>query len=742
MNVKQTVKRMSAVLAGAAMIGATVMGAMAYDLSNYPQPFVVNGAFNGKIVVGTNGPNAAGLANDMLGAVDIAASLQAAAKTPVSVSGGTVTVAGGDSQDVIVGNDLSSASGFGATIDHTDAAFLADSTTDISIGDVSNSYNYQEQILFDNSPSFNTTLTTGLAFRQTDDYGDKYFMTAGQNSIEYLYKFTEDLKAGNFITNATSDAPIELNFLGKTLRITGATATSMTVDVASEYYLGVGDSVTVDGHKVELVDVSSDGNTVIVKVDGVTGTVTTSTKSVNGENIKVKTGFSSNTKSERSATIYIGNEITKTYNNNDAFIGQDDNKPEWVWDLADLNTAQPTIGVKFKADLDKDSGEGYANYDSVIYQGDSITFPNNFAKVTFDSLNQNAWSDYSVDTDTVDLYEASTNTTPLYTSIKAVKIQSDKDNSGLIVGSNQKTDTVYLVPDQTNSSAVAVYYKDSSNGRAVFENNMTSGTLFKVDYSKTSVPVALSGYTTAGGNLTFSIGTASPENLTMAFTASGAATGGEVSYLGLTDQTTDDGLWYGAGSTISSISGLQSDLSMNHGVKIGDPDSEFQKSSGTLSLSFPGDVNDFRANMVLSGSGTTTTTSSSDTGAYKVNAIPVGLAVLDKDAESLIGTEPMIVVGGPYVNSVAAQLMGNPTDAQIQSMFQAGKAKIKLYADSNAILVAGYAAQDTLGAAYVLADYGSYSLTGSEVEVLVPSLSDISVQEPSLPPASADNTTA
>jgi hypothetical protein len=255
MNIKQTIKKVSALATGVAMLGATVMGAVAYDLSNYPFPFVQNGAFSGKLVVGTKG-TPEGIASDYLGMVDIATSLQRAAKSPVSVSGGTVTVAGGDAQDVLVGSDVgNSASGFGATIDHTDAEFLADSSVDISIGDTSNSYDYQEQILFDNSPSFNTTLTTGLAFRQTDDYGAKYFMTAGQSSLEYMFHFTEDLKANNYIVNATTDSPIELPFLGKTLRITGATNSSITVDVASEYYLAVGDSVTVDGHKVTLVDV-------------------------------------------------------------------------------------------------------------------------------------------------------------------------------------------------------------------------------------------------------------------------------------------------------------------------------------------------------------------------------------------------------------------------------------------------------------------------------------------------------
>jgi hypothetical protein len=107
-----------------------------------------------------------------------------------------------------------------------------------------------------------------------------------------------------------------------------------------------------------------------------------------------------------------------------------------------------------------------------------------------------------------------------------------------------------------------------------------------------------------------------------------------------------------------------------------------------------------------------------------VNPIAVGLAVLDTDAPAL-GSENMIVVGGPCVNTVAAALMGNP--ATCTEGFTPGKAVIKLFADKNALLVAGYSAQDTLGACYVLSDYAKYDLTGSEVEVVVADLNTISV---------------
>ena len=107
-----------------------------------------------------------------------------------------------------------------------------------------------------------------------------------------------------------------------------------------------------------------------------------------------------------------------------------------------------------------------------------------------------------------------------------------------------------------------------------------------------------------------------------------------------------------------------------------------------------------------------------------VHPIGVGLAVLDTEASF---GKPTIVVGGPCVNVMAAQLMGNP--ANCEEGFTPGKAVIKLFADKNALLVAGYGAKDTLGASYALVDYKKYGMSGNEVEVVVSSLSDLKVNK-------------
>ena len=100
----KTVKKIAALVAGTTMLGATIMGAMALDLSDYPAPFVSDGVFDGKIVVGANAAT-----SDVVGAIDLAASLQAEATSTTEInipgSAGTVSVSG-DSIEFKTGSDI------------------------------------------------------------------------------------------------------------------------------------------------------------------------------------------------------------------------------------------------------------------------------------------------------------------------------------------------------------------------------------------------------------------------------------------------------------------------------------------------------------------------------------------------------------------------------------------------------------------------------------------------------------
>jgi len=84
MRVRKAIQKIAALGAGVSMVGATLMGAMASDLKDYPNPFVKDGQFNAVIVVGDKAA-----AEDVVGAVDIGASLQFALATPATAVSGS-----------------------------------------------------------------------------------------------------------------------------------------------------------------------------------------------------------------------------------------------------------------------------------------------------------------------------------------------------------------------------------------------------------------------------------------------------------------------------------------------------------------------------------------------------------------------------------------------------------------------------------------------------------------------------
>jgi hypothetical protein len=97
--------------------------------------------------------------------------------------------------------------------------------------------------------------------------------------------------------------------------------------------------------------------------------------------------------------------------------------------------------------------------------------------------------------------------------------------------------------------------------------------------------------------------------------------------------------------------------------------------------------------------------------------VPVGATVFDTEVAD-VEAQNAIVVGGPCVNTIAADLLGNPADCT--EGFMPGVARIKLFEHANgnlALLVAGYSGADTRLAGRILADYRARALSGTELEV-------------------------
>jgi len=706
LKARETVKRVAAITAGATLLGATAMGAVAAaDLGDYPAPFVADGSLVGLVVVGSDAA-----AGDIVGAGDIISTLTQAAVTTVAGTG-TTEVTGGLAKSILIGTALNATTAFNTNgVDDDDVDSLLDKEVNIDVGSDKN-YDIHEAIWFNNGASIETGITTAA---QSENFGTDTFLELSKDSIKYQYVFDDVLDANNFLFNATSDSPISLTILGHDLEITAAanttaTTNSLTVNLATKYFLSVGDSVTVAGKTVTLKEVGS--SSAVVDVDGITEVVDSNTKTVNGIKVRGESYFNKDAVGAGSATISIGEDISKTYKNGDAFINEDDNDPNWVWEISEVATSKPNINVSWDQIIND------ANDDWLISveNGEAITLPNDYAKIYLNGYTQEDRQEYKVTFETgEELYESGAltvdNTNANVMHWEAVGATGD---DAFKVG-GKETDDVWV---ELYGDTVALYYYNKTNNRITYASNGTNTTAFTLEFKDSSITVT--------SNTT---GTAAATSVDWYIVEGGShgalimnteESNGDLKYLGETDSdsTVTNDIRY----NLTDISGWKQDTRTERGFILSSYyDSD---SADEFSFSIPGDNADYDVEVIVSGTSSAVSTTG---GTTQVNSV-AGVSVIKLDSEI---TDPasknLILVGGPAVNSLTASALGldYPTTGAASTVPE-NAATLRMVSNAfggsnSALVVAGWDADDTRNAASVLQDYSSHAsaLAGnSEVEV-------------------------
>jgi hypothetical protein len=842
MDMKKTAKKIAALVAGTTMLGATIMGATALDLSNYPAPFVTDGVFSGKIVVGANAAT-----SDVVGAIDLAASLQAqATKTSdIAIPGaaGTASVTG-DSAEFKTGSDVVA---IGETIGSVKGTFTELDLKALKSGVFetgTSSTPVKQYLKFDN-----TGMYVKYAENDDDKIGD--FLYVPDNSIifEYQLEFTEGAVSEIGTGMALDD------FEGEVLTILGAPFTVVNAD------MDAGDQVTISMLGGQVADVLRDGETKTYTIDGkdyeVTAVFISSDSpakaklSVNGVMTKEKAAGETQVLSSE-VTVGIQSILTNQREGMvEFYLGA--NKLELIdGDVTGTAYAAETVKVggdtvsnaqlvikgtnqssdsefklnyiKYKVTADDEyfvpAGKGvkeflgdYSNsmlvdtwditYAGLVKTADSevkfnpksnygyeMSFENiNGVKYTFPLItNKDGTFKFGDDDDDFVFEEPSTITSPL--GLDNETFISDNDYfvlSDRATGASGDTKAVTSIMryQSINTGDSTITFKDLAGGDVIVSYTGTvgygaTGQLIKdgathnfwvgnesatasedyalaidLDASGSGLTAAEVKATVKGkgifdfGDQTFSLGVGK-NNLTNP-EAIGAVTYNTsfTTPAALYDEAAEGPETSNVTFTVSSSTTLSVGASIegSGGTSlVEDPDKDdysygytdygtfFEKytptassSTSELTVMHPGSQRYAQA-FVTAGNVEVKEGAAAAAGTIKsttLNPIAVGLAVLDTDPMPA-GTN-MIVVGGPCVNAKAAELMGNPADCA--AGFTPGKAVIKLFADKNALLVAGYSAQDTLGASYVLAQYKDYKLSGTEVEVVVADLNTITVNK-------------
>jgi hypothetical protein len=735
---------------------------------------------------------------DVLGAIDIAAALQAAAvsQTAVEVSTSVApTVDEGlkiekSGDQFNYGEDIYEVQS--TTLDENDLDMLEDVTYEDNQGTNTGDDEYKQELWFGNAGVGSAgTNVFGLQFLQPGD-NDNYpdgrpagsYLNVDKN--KWVYNYTMEFKTAGAVTvsNAADIEGTTFEIQGNTYTVTDA---SVSAGMPTKLKLVAGDSTmwlvqdqpyTIGSHTVTVVDVDSGETKCGVNVDGVTIWIDDGTTEEFGDmSVGVLDVVAVYTKDYDADTCELSlgsNEITLEE-------GQEIEMNGVELDGSDVDffgTGSAWTGMRIKYKPGSDDG---LNQDEMfLAPGEAWTDPvfGNF-KVAFEGVTgdfEDVSMKVSGDDATLTFENNDGREVELYWHYSATDAGPLGSTSEVFMGTD--TDELILKPgDEVVADAEGMMLLYTTSGGEVHLLEITDLDCSSTSANKTTIkdltydsnlvkdetlvgtcgvgqePITISlgslgsieleldtnfvNYTTTygvGDYETSLEGNFSFANDTITFTEkapdeTAVSSGDKLTWTLVYDSTDDNidivapsnsGTWHA-----SAVDNDESDDDTKWYVSAKGTTIAYDAEDDlSLELSHPEDA--VYANVfVMPMSASITSGGSDSVMADKVNPFSVGLAVLDSEAGSM--SKNMIVVGGPCANTVAAELMGNPENCA--EGFEAGKAMLKYFDRSGmaALLVAGDQADDTVGAAYVLADYDSYDLSGDEVEVVVTSLDEITV---------------
>jgi len=299
----KTIKKMIALGMGATMLLGTGAMALATDLSNYPAPFVKDGVFVGKIVIGEKAQSI-----DTVGALDIAASLQRSASAVVSTSGSSTTVEGGYRLDT-PSDRIYLLEGFSIdSVTKDNLNLLSDNSFEDGEG---TAYDYTQSIVFSKAQYIGATKHT----EDTLDDFEAFDLSTTISPSSYLYVDKVDFTK---TVNATKDSIIgqKIRLFGNDYTFSsestgGASGKLVLYGSSEEVSITANDEATktINGidYTIKVIGFSSSGDKATITVNGVTDSVTQgNSKTIGGLKIYAKSVSSWNNGIDGFATLQLG----------------------------------------------------------------------------------------------------------------------------------------------------------------------------------------------------------------------------------------------------------------------------------------------------------------------------------------------------------------------------------------------------------------------------------------------------
>jgi len=427
-------KKIASVAGGILMVGATMAAGAAVGL---PNSFIEGTQDDVAAVYGVNAD-----ALDITAATSVGNIVANTIALNTQGEGMDFSDSIGIEEDVTLGGSIVSGKIL-ATLTDNKLPTLLDDKINWDDGESSDStFNFHEEILIND-----VNLATSL-----DDNDFDGVALTNNKGLAYRFVFEEDMDT-SLIGDDDADT-LYLTILGEEYEIDAMDSNSITVVTSKEVVLDEGESTTVEG---KVFTVSAIGETSI-SINGVV-IAEGRTKKVDGLEVQVdsvfyKTGGGSMT------VLKIGEDITTEYNSGDEFIGEDDDDPEWVWDISNPGDSGGYIGVVY------DHKNTRAKDDGVVYEGEMYEFPNGYAAVSFDGLTEVEYEDFDISfIEDKDLWN-STSDDSVHSDVPVIEIQGPTEESITVNG--KETDTMYIryatntsgTEINTVNGAIEVFYED------------------------------------------------------------------------------------------------------------------------------------------------------------------------------------------------------------------------------------------------------------------------------------------
>ena len=673
-------KKISAIASSVLLAGMTMGVAAA---ANYPSPFVDGGA---DVAVVYGGADA--LASDQVEATNIQRDLQDEVTLGVTAGEGAE---GEREEEVPLGGSIVSGD-IAAVMTDSNIPSLLDEKISWDDGNGSDDYDVHEEIRI-TKVYVNTSLD--------DEEYEEHVAMGNDRGLEYRYVFDDALD-----TTAIGDDDADdlfLDIFGTSYEITSMDETSITVAIAEEYALKIGESVSVSGKTFTVDDVFSGSaqiNGEIINED--------STEKIDGIRVKVEDiGYHSNEPEKSSVILKIGSDITKSYENGEEYIGEDEDDPLWIWTISDPTSAGGYIGIKYDG-KNVDASDNDAG-DSVKYAGDSYVFPEDFAVVTFNGLTDVSYEDITVEFDEVDLYNLTDSADPVTENAKVVLISAPDDT--ITVNDTEASDIALFYADNDSGTMASdadgqleVFYKDmegdytpSGNWRWAYtadfsaEGTLAQEKLAYIEIGDTNISVEA---VVSSGDATLIFADADGVGGEIAINVSGdglADEAGTLEKLGDTVEDADENDIVIDGVDVST---KEEDRMNDYGIIVVDPEGNADKDEVVISVP---DDRVYADISVLGTEGSVTTAGN-------------GVVVVKDSEVSSVSGKNLIVVGGSCINSVAAEIIGGALcGPSFTSATDVGTGQYLIEsvaspydASKIALLVAGYEAADTVAASTYL----------------------------------------